>query len=84
MSSTAADTTLATITDRIARDPLDMLTILGTVKAAGAGLRLLDEPFIGTTSEMSDLILYVVGWAAQWMLAAVFGLSACSQTRNLR
>ncbi|TCQ17473.1 recombinase family protein [Rhizobium sp. PP-CC-3G-465] len=38
------DVVLATVTDRIARDPLDMLNILSTVKGAGAGLRLLDEP----------------------------------------
>ncbi|MER9458172.1 recombinase family protein [Mesorhizobium sp. M0478] len=62
----AGDTVLATVTDRIARDPLDMLNILNSVKAAGAGLRLLDEPFIDTTSEMSDIIIFVVGWAAKW------------------
>ena len=50
-------------TDRVARDPLDLVYILNTVKAAGAGLRLLDEPFIDTTSEMSDLIMFIVGWA---------------------
>ncbi len=60
------DIVLATVTDRIARDPLDMLNILNTIKDTGAGLRLLDEPFIDTTSEMSDLILFVVGWAAKW------------------
>ncbi|MGE6786704.1 recombinase family protein [Ensifer adhaerens] len=60
------DQVLATVTDRIARDPLDMLNILSTVKEKGAGLRLLDEPFIDTTSEMSDLIMFVVGWAAKW------------------
>uniref|UniRef100_UPI00310172F8 recombinase family protein n=1 Tax=Neorhizobium sp. EC2-8 TaxID=3129230 RepID=UPI00310172F8 len=57
---------LATVTDRIARDPLDMLNIVAAVKAAGAGLRLLDEPFIDTTSEISDLVLYIIGWAARW------------------
>lgn len=60
------DQVLATVTDRIARDPLDMLNILNAVKAAGAGLRLLDEPFIDTTSEMSDLIMFIIGWAAKW------------------
>lgn len=43
-----------------------MLDILRTVTGAGAGLRLLDEPFIDTTSEMSDLMLFLVGWAAKW------------------
>lgn len=62
----AGDMVLATVTDRIARDPLDMLNIVDTVKKAGAGLRLIDEPFIDTTSEFSDLILFIVGWAARW------------------
>ncbi|MNE54579.1 Transposon Tn3 resolvase [compost metagenome] len=57
---------LATATDRVARDPLDLVNILRTVKDAGAGLRLLDEPFIDTTSEMADLIAFLVGWAARW------------------
>jgi len=60
------DVVLATATDRVARDPLDLLNIMERVKAAGAALRLLDEPFIDTTSEMSDLVMFVVGWAARW------------------
>ncbi|WP_105401409.1 recombinase family protein [Neorhizobium sp. T7_12] len=62
----SGDLVLATVTDRIARDPLDMLNIVAAVQKAGAGLRLLDEPFIDTTSEFSDLILFIVGWAARW------------------
>ncbi|MGR9168617.1 recombinase family protein [Rhizobium sp. KDH_Rht_773_N] len=62
----SGDVVLATVTDRIARNPLDLLNIVDTVKKAGAGLRLLDEPFIDTTSEFSDLILFIVGWAARW------------------
>lgn len=60
------DVVMATATDRIARDPVDLINIMVAVKAANAGLRLLDEAFIDTTSEMSDLIMFVVGWAAQW------------------
>ena len=60
------DVLLATTTDRIARDPIDLLNILQIVKDKGAGMRLVDEPFIDTTSEMSDLIAFVVGWAARW------------------
>ncbi|WP_245926745.1 recombinase family protein [Breoghania corrubedonensis] len=60
------DLLLATATDRIARDPLDLLNVLQTVRQAGAALKLLDEPFIDTTSEMSDLIVFLVGWAARW------------------
>lgn len=58
------DVVLATVTDRVARDPLDMLNTLRAIRDAGAGLRLLDEPFIDTTSEMSDVIIYLIGWAA--------------------
>lgn len=57
---------MATATDRVARDPLDLVNIIKAVKDAGAGLRLLDEPFIDTTSEMADLIAFLVGWAARW------------------
>lgn len=60
------DVVIATVTDRIARDPMDMLQILQRVKDAGAGLRLLDEPFIDTTSEMADLFLFILGWFARW------------------
>ncbi|OHV78409.1 recombinase family protein [Rhizobium sp. LCM 4573] len=60
------DLVLATVTDRVARDPLDMVHILHTVKEAGAGLRLLDEPFVDTTSEMADLFLFILGWFARW------------------
>lgn len=60
------DLLLATATDRVARDPLDLLNILNTVQGRGASLRLLDEPFIDTTSEMSDLIMFIIGWAAKW------------------
>jgi len=60
------DQVLATATDRVARDPLDLLNVLNTVKARGASLRLLDEAFIDTSSEMSDLIMFIIGWAAKW------------------
>ena len=59
------DEIVATVSDRIARDPLDMLTILNHARSVGAGLKLLDEPFIDTTSEMADVVIYLVGWAAK-------------------
>jgi DNA invertase Pin-like site-specific DNA recombinase len=60
------DVLLATVSDRVARDPMDMLVILNSVKSSGAGLRLLDEPFIDTTSELADLFLFILGWFARW------------------
>jgi len=77
------DTVLATVTDRIARNPLGMLNILRTVKSAGAGLRLLDEPSIDTTSELADLILYVVGWAAQWQRRSILRNTAIGRERAM-
>lgn len=59
------DIMMATASDRIARDPLDMVHILLAVKKVGARLRLLDEPMIDTVSEMADVIAYLMGWAAR-------------------
>ncbi|MDX8449824.1 MULTISPECIES: recombinase family protein [Mesorhizobium] len=56
----------AVVGDRVAREPLDMLHIVKTVALAGAELHLLDEPFVDTTSEMSDLVVFLWGWAAKW------------------
>lgn len=75
------DTVLAISTDRIARDPLDMLTILRTVRTKGAGLRLIDEPFIDTTSELADLILYIIGWAWQWHRLNILRWTAIGRER---
>ena len=58
------DTLLATVSDRVARDPLDMLLILREVKSVGARLRLLDEP-LDSESSIADLTLYMYGWAGQ-------------------
>lgn len=77
----AGDLVLATATDRVARDPVDLLNILQTVRNAGAGLRLLDEPFIDTTSEMADLVLFLVGWAARWQRRRI--LENTAQGRQL-
>lgn len=71
----------AVVSDRIARDPVDMLDILRTVTGAGAGLRLLDEPFIDTTSEMSDLMLFLVGWAAKWQRRRILENTASGRAR---
>jgi DNA invertase Pin-like site-specific DNA recombinase len=58
------DTLLATVSDRVARDPLDMLLILREVQCAGARLRLLDQALDSASSDV-DLILYLYGWAGQ-------------------
>lgn len=61
----AGDVLLATVSDRLARDPLDMVHILFAVKKAGARLRLLDEPLIDTVSDMADVVAYLMGWAGR-------------------
>lgn len=61
----AGDLLLATVSDRLARDPLDMVHILYAVKKVGARLRLLDEPLIDTVSDMADVVAYLMGWAGR-------------------
>ncbi|PDT38161.1 recombinase [Rhizobium sp. M10] len=56
------DNLLATVSDRVARDPLDLVLILREVENAGARLRLLDEPFIDTTFDFADMAAYFKGW----------------------
>lgn len=79
----AGDVVLATTTDRIARNPLDLLTILRRLQARGAGLRLLDEPSIDTTSEMADLIMFVIGWAAHWQRRNILRCTAVGRERAM-
>ncbi|KAA6490840.1 recombinase family protein [Agrobacterium sp. ICMP 7243] len=59
------DTLLATVSDRVARDPLDLVLVLREVESAGAQLRLLDEPFIDTSFDFADVIAYFRGWVAR-------------------
>lgn len=75
------DLVLAVVTDRIARDPLDLLEILRRVDHAGAHVKLLDEPFIDTSSELSDLVLFVVGWAAKWHRRRILENTAAGRAR---
>lgn len=77
------DQVLAVATDRVARNPLDLLTILRGIQRKGAGLRLLDEPFIDTTSEMADLIMFVVGWAAHWQRRNILRCTAIGRKRAM-
>lgn len=64
-SMNAGDTVLATVSDRLARSPLDMVNILFAVKKVGARLRLIDEPLIDTLSDMADVVAYLMGWAGR-------------------
>ena len=64
-SMNAGDIVLATLSDRLARSPLDMVNILFAVKKVGARLRLIDEPLIDTVSDMADVVAYLMGWAGR-------------------
>lgn len=61
----AGDELLAVVSDRIARDPLDLVLILREVESVGARLRLLDEPFIDTNYDFSDMAAYMRGWVGR-------------------
>ena len=58
------DTLLATVSDRVARDPLDMLLILREIQCVGARLRLLDQVLDSASGE-ADLNLFLHGWAGK-------------------
>jgi DNA invertase Pin-like site-specific DNA recombinase len=58
------DTLLATVSDRVARDPLDMLLILREIQCVGARLQLLDQALDSTSSE-ADVTLFLHGWAGK-------------------
>ncbi|MGY5780302.1 recombinase family protein [Rhizobium sp. LEGMi135b] len=72
------DTLLATVSDRVARDPLDMLLILREIQCAGARLRLLDQALDSTSGE-ADLNLFLYGWAGKQ-----YRLRLLENTRNGR
>ncbi|ABC90778.1 probable resolvase protein [Rhizobium etli CFN 42] len=59
------DVLLSTESDRVARDPLDLVLILREVESAGAQLRLLDEPYIDTAFDFADVIAYFRGWVGR-------------------
>lgn len=75
------DVVYAVVGDRMARDPVDLLQIVRTVASAGAHLHLLDEPFVDTTSEISDLIVFLVGWAAKWQRRRILENTASGRER---
>ena len=59
------DMLLATVSDRIAREPIDMVLVLREVENVGAQLRLLDEPYIDTAFDFADVVAYLRGWVAR-------------------
>lgn len=58
------DMLFATVSDRVARDPLDMLLILREIQCVGARLQLLDQAIDSASGEV-DVHLFLHGWASK-------------------
>ncbi|TIX91607.1 recombinase family protein [Rhizobium sp. P44RR-XXIV] len=70
------DTLLATVTDRVARDPLDMVLVMREVTSVGARLRLLDEPFIDTINDFCDTAAYLQASGARFQRLRILANTA--------
>src|ERR1700730_17427048 len=55
------DTLIVVKLDRLARSIRDLLNLLDTIKAAGAYIKALDDPWLDTTTPHGELILTVMG-----------------------
>jgi DNA invertase Pin-like site-specific DNA recombinase len=55
------DTLIVTKLDRLARSIRDLLNLLDEIKAAGAHIRSLDDPWLDTSSAHGELILQIMG-----------------------
>jgi len=61
----AGDVVVIPAVDRLSRDTTDLLVIARDMQPAGAGLRSLAEPVVGTTSDFAELMLAVLGVVAK-------------------
>ena len=55
------DTLVTVRLDRLARSIRDLLSLLDTIKAAGAYIKALDDPWLDTMTPHGELILTVMG-----------------------
>src|SRR5262249_7766183 len=55
------DTLVTVRLDRLARSIRDLLSLLDTIKAGGAYIKALDDPWLDTTTPHGELILTVMG-----------------------
>lgn len=62
----ARDVIVVTRLDRLARSILDLLDIVERIRAAGAGLRSLAEPWADTTTPAGRMVLTVFGGMAEF------------------
>jgi DNA invertase Pin-like site-specific DNA recombinase len=52
--------------DRLARSIRDLLSLLDTIKAAGAHIKALDDAWLDTTTPHGELILTIMGGMAEF------------------
>jgi DNA invertase Pin-like site-specific DNA recombinase len=52
--------------DRLARSIRDLLSLLDTIKAAGAHIKALEDPWLDTTTPHGELILTIMGGIAEF------------------
>jgi DNA invertase Pin-like site-specific DNA recombinase len=59
------DVVIIPAVDRLSRDTTDLLVIARDMQRAGAGLRSIAKPIVGTTSDFAELVLAMLGVAAK-------------------
>jgi len=62
----SGDVMVVTKLDRVARSIRDLLAILDTIKAEGAGFQALQDTWIDTTTPQGELILGVMGCLSEF------------------
>jgi DNA invertase Pin-like site-specific DNA recombinase len=60
------DTLIVVRLDRLARSIRDLLSLLDTIKAAGAHIKALEDPWLDTTTPHGELILTIMGGIAEF------------------
>jgi DNA invertase Pin-like site-specific DNA recombinase len=60
------DVVVVTRLDRLARSIRDLLGLLDGIKAAGAGIKALDDAWLDTTTPQGELIITVMGGLAEF------------------
>jgi DNA invertase Pin-like site-specific DNA recombinase len=62
----AGDTLVVVRLDRLARSVRDLLSILDTIKTAGAHIKALEDTWLDTTTPHGELILTIMGGMAEF------------------
>jgi DNA invertase Pin-like site-specific DNA recombinase len=60
------DTLVTVRLDRLARSIRDLLSLLDAIKAAGAHIKALEDPWLDTTTPHGELILTIMGGMAEF------------------